>query len=426
MMTLQEALDYLNNYGWSQWKLGLERTEELLRRVGNPEKDLKFLHVAGTNGKGSTCAMLAQILQEAGYRIGFYPSPFIEDFRERIQVNGEFIREEAFCRITEVVKEAAEAMEEHPTHFELITAVGMLYFKEMQCDLAILEVGLGGTFDSTNVIDAPVAAILTNIGLDHTEYLGDTLPKIASQKAGIIKPGSAVISYDNEPEVMAVFREFCEKAGDPLYEAKKTDVTPLSPDLDGQVFAWKGQEYRLALIGRNQLNNVTTVLKTVEVLREKGYDISDEALKAGLEKVRWMARFEVLQKDPVFILDGGHNPQCAEALVENVRDYLPGQVAFIAGMLADKDYQTTLDIVKPYGASFFTLTPDSPRALSAEDLARVLREKGAEAEACASPEEAISKALAKGLPVVAFGSLYMAGALRMTWRKMSQSRKDRT
>ncbi|MBR0309152.1 MAG: bifunctional folylpolyglutamate synthase/dihydrofolate synthase, partial [Mogibacterium sp.] len=192
-MTIEEALTYINSKSWSQWKLGLSRTIDLLKRVGDPHKDLKFVHIAGTNGKGSTSAMITSILTASGYRVGMYPSPFIETFNERIQINGEMISDDDLCELTEIVKAAGDAMEDHPTHFEIITAIGMLYFKRKRCDVVVLEVGLGGTFDSTNVIDSPELCVITNIGFDHTQYLGETLAEIASNKAGIIKKGSDVV-----------------------------------------------------------------------------------------------------------------------------------------------------------------------------------------------------------------------------------------
>ena len=203
-MTIQEAIDYINHHNWSQWKLGLDRTRELLHRLGDPQKNLRFVHVAGSNGKGSTCAMLERILREAGYRTGLFPSPYIEDFRERIQVSGEYITEEALCEITDRVRQEADAMEDHPSQFELITAIGMLYFDQAKCDIVVLEVGLGGEFDATNVIDPPEAAVITHIGLEHTQYLGDTLAAIARTKSGIIKTGADVVLYENDAEVMDV------------------------------------------------------------------------------------------------------------------------------------------------------------------------------------------------------------------------------
>ena len=212
-MTPKEAVSYIEHYGWSKTRLGLERTRKLLQKLGNPQKQLKYVHVAGSNGKGSTCAMLDAILRAAGYRTGLYTSPYIQDFCERIQVDGQNIPGEDLARLTERVKAAAEEMDDHPSQFELVTALGMLYFAERHCDIVVLEVGMGGALDSTNVIDAPEVAVITNIGLEHTEYLGDTLEAIAATKAGIIKRGCHAVCYDGAPEVTAVVRNVCAEKG---------------------------------------------------------------------------------------------------------------------------------------------------------------------------------------------------------------------
>ncbi len=445
-MTIQEAIDYINAHTWSQWKLGLSRTEELLRLLGNPQKQLRFVHVAGSNGKGSTCAMVERILREAGYVTGFYPSPYIEDFRERIQVCGEYITEEALCRITARVRDAADSMEDHPSQFEIITAIGLLYFAEKSCDMVVLEVGLGGIFDSTNVIDAPEVAVITNIGLEHTEYLGNTLAEIAGNKCGIIKTGTDVVCYENVPEVMDVVRRVCAEKECPLHIASFGRIRPIEKSLEGQTFRFLdegspvGEEtdisseepLRLVLLGEYQLHNAATALTIVEALRGRGWKILQEAVRQGLAKVQWPARFEVLSKNPLFILDGGHNPQCAEALAESLGEYLPDsgdgrgkKAVFLMGMLADKDYRAVIDIISPFAAGFVCLTPDSPRALPAEQLAAELREKGFYARPCGTAAEGITAALALAaefasydqvLPVVSFGSLYMAGAVRSAFR----------
>ena len=426
-MTVQEAIAYINDYTWSTSRLGLERTTELLRLLGDPQKRLKFVHVAGTNGKGSTCAMLASVLSCAGYRTGFYPSPYIEDFRERIQIDGEYIPEQALAGITERVAKAADSMEDHPSQFELITAIGMVYFAEEGCDIVILEVGMGGALDSTNVIDPPEAAVITNIGLDHTEYLGDTIEKIAATKAGIIKPGTRAVSYAQVPSVAAVLEADCAAKGVELRFASA--CTPLSRSLDGQTFSYKGKRYELALLGEHQLNNAAVVLETLETLRGIGYRISDAAVAEGLRTVRWPARFEVLSKDPLFILDGGHNPQCAEAIIRGIRDYVADpdkgeKVTFLIGMLADKDYETTLRLIRPYGGCYVCITPASPRALPASELAdtisRMYDDDGEMIPVTwrEKLEDAITAAVETGLPVIAFGSLYSAGALRRTFRQM--------
>ena len=427
-MTAQEAIAYINNFTWSSSRMGLERTAELLQKVGDPQKKLKFIHVAGTNGKGSTCAMTERILREAGYRTGFYPSPYLQDFRERIQVNGEYIPGEKLAEITERVAAEADAMEDHPSQFELVTAIGMLYFVDMRCDYVVLETGMGGELDSTNVIDPPEVAVLTNIGLDHTEYLGNTVEEIARTKCGILKAGSSAVSYRNTSEVMAVIRKTCSDRGIPLYTAPplagengedKDALVPLKHDLTGQRFRRSGKEYHLSLLGRHQLRNAATVLKIVEALRERGVLLPEEAVEKGFARVEWPARFEVLSRKPLFILDGGHNPQCAEALTENIREYLANEsgqasVTFLIGMLADKDYRHTLELLAPFGAAWVCITPESPRALPAEKLAETIREMIPESPVCSceETEDGIGAALDYDLPVIAFGSLYSAGRIR--------------
>ena len=415
-MTVQEAIAYIESQTWSTTRLGLGRTRELLAAIGDPQKPLKFVHVAGSNGKGSTCAMLDAILRRAGYRVGLYISPYIQDFCERMQVNGENIPGEALASITELVRRAADAMEDHPSQFELSTAIAMEYFRRQRCDIVVLEVGMGGALDSTNAIDAPEVAVITNLGLEHTEYLGDTLEKIAATKAGIIKPGCSCVCYDGAPEVTAVIRSVCDGNDVPLRRAGSSPPKAVRQDLDGQVFSWRGGEYRLALLGPHQLGNAAVVLETVEALRERGWHISGDAVRAGLREVKWPARFELLNRKPLFILDGGHNPQSAEALVSSVNELLPGrQVVFLAGVLADKDYPRIMELMLPCAREFVCLTPVSDRALSAQALAGYLTEQGAKACACGDIPTGIRRALtAAGEDgvVIAFGSLYLAGAIR--------------
>ena len=417
-MTAQEAIEYIENYTWSTTRLGLDRTRELLHALGDPQKKLKFIHVAGSNGKGSTCAMLDSILRRAGYRTGLYTSPYILDFCERMRVDGQNIPGEELARITEKVRPLADAMEDHPSQFELVTAIAMDYFLSAGCDIVVLEVGMGGALDSTNVIDCPEAAVITNIGLEHTEYLGGTLALIAEAKGGIIKPGCTAVCYDNVPEVMDTLRRICEERHAQMRVSGKDSLRSISHDLHGQVFTWKGQEYVLPLLGAHQLRNAGTVLETVGVLRGRGWNIPEEAVEDGLRAVSWPARFEVLSHMPLFILDGGHNPQCAQALARNLADYLPNtKFTFLLGVLGDKDYRQMLELVCPFAAEFVCLTPFSPRALPAEDLAALIREKGWPAVACDSVESGIRTALETGRPVLAFGSLYLAGHVRSAFPK---------
>ena len=298
-MTENEAVAYIENYGWSTTRLGLARTRELLAKLGNPQKRLRFIHVAGSNGKGSACAMFDAILSAAGYQTGLYTSPYIEEFSERIRVDGENIPGEALAKITERVKAIADAMADHPSQFELVTAIGMVYFLERDCDVVVLEVGMGGALDSTNAIDAPELAVIANIGLEHTEYLGDTLEKIAATKAGIIKPGCACVCYDGAPEVTHVLRDVCAEKGVRLTRVDYANLKPLAQSLEGQDFAWKGQPYRLNLIGEHQLHNAALVLTGVEALRARGWNIPDAAVLGGLQTVTWPARLEVLNRSPL-------------------------------------------------------------------------------------------------------------------------------
>ena len=422
-MTAQEAIDYIEQYTWSTTRLGLDRTRELLKKLGDPQKKLKFIHVAGSNGKGSTCAMLSAIARAAGYRTGLYTSPYIQDFCERMQVDGQNVPGEVLAKITERVKAIADAMEDHPSQFELVTAIALEYFYEAKCDIVVLEVGMGGALDSTNAIDAPEVAVITNIGLEHTEYLGDTLEVIAATKAGIIKPGCHAVCYDGAPEVTEVVKAVCAEKKVPLRCVDFARMEPVAETLAGQTFRWDGKEKRVALLGPHQLHNTATVLETVEALRERGWAIPDAAVDAGLAAVQWPARLEVLRPKPLFLLDGGHNPQCAEALAAAVEKLLPGQkVVFLLGVLADKDYPQILDIVAPYAKKFICLTPFSDRALPARKLAEFLKARGLEASACGSDVargiRAAEKAAGRRGAVVAFGSLYLAGHVRGVFQEM--------
>ncbi|MCR5136202.1 MAG: 5-formyltetrahydrofolate cyclo-ligase [Oscillospiraceae bacterium] len=426
-MTPEEAIGYIENYTWSTTRLGLDRTRELLHAIGDPQKRLKFIHVAGSNGKGSTCAMLDAVLRAAGFRTGLYISPYIQDFCERIQVNGQNIPGEALARITEAVRSPADAMEDHPSQFELVTSIAMQYFLEQHCDIVVLEVGMGGELDSTNVIDCPEAAVITNIGLEHTEYLGSTLTLIAKAKGGIVKPGCPAVCYDSEPETMQTLLQICEDRQAELHVSYDADVQSLSYGLDGQRFLWKGREYALSLLGAHQLRNAAVVLETISVLRTKGWRIPEAAVSEGLRTVRWPARFEVLSREPLFLLDGGHNPQCAEAMARNLRDYLPGRkLTFLLGVLADKDYRQMLQIVSPYAKEFICVLPDSPRALQPRALRDTIAEMGFPAVSCDTVEDGIRLALQSGGPVIAFGSLYLAGHVRTVFPKLLKREQRRT
>ncbi len=426
-MTGQEAVDYLENYTYSATKLGLERTQELLKLLGNPQEGMKYIHVTGSNGKGSTCAMLSSILRRAGYKTGLYTSPYIQEFRERIQIDGEYISWDDLAKLTEKCRALAESMADPPSQFELVTALALQYFHNENCDIVIMEVGMGGALDATNVIPAPEVAVITNVGLEHTEYLGNTLEAIATTKSGIIKPGCSAVCYDGAQEVTNVVRSVCAEKNVPLTCLDFSGLKAISETLEGQTFVYKGREYSIPLLGPHQICNTAMALETVETLRSRGWTISDEDVDLGLQYTRWPARFEVLQHNPLCILDGGHNPQCAEALVNSLDRLLPGRKAvFLMGILGDKDYKQVIDMIIPYSKEFFTLTPLNPRAMSSDSLAEELRSHGAKATACHEISEGIDAAIAaagKDGLVVIFGSLYLAGAVRTEFQTREKKAK---
>lgn len=416
-MTSEQAIAYIEHYTWSTTRLGLDRTRALLHALGDPQKELKFVHVAGSNGKGSTCAMLSSILRRAGYCTGLYTSPYIQTFHERIQVDGENISGENLAELTQTVRDIADGMEDHPSQFELVTAIAMAYFRRMGCQMVVLEVGLGGALDSTNAIDAPEVAVICNIGLEHTEYLGNTLGEIAAAKGGIIKAGCDVVAYPGPPEVMTVLERIAREQGAPLHVARMEKLHPLVENLEGQRFDWGDwKDLHLPLLGPHQLYNAAVVLEVMEVLRRRGWSIPDRAVEEGLAHTQWPARMELLCRDPLFILDGGHNPQCAQALRASLDRLLPGRkVVFLTGVLADKDYGGILREMFPLAQEFVCLTPLSPRALPAGELADFLTAQGAKAAPCSTVADGVRQALSAAGEdgvVVAFGSLYLAGAVR--------------
>ena len=416
-MTIEQAINYIHSLYRPGTKPGIHREQQLLKLLGNPEKELKFIHIAGTNGKGSTAAMTASILCQAGYKAGLFTSPYIYRFHERIQMDGKQIEDEALLPLILKVKSLADTMEEPPTEFEFVTALAMEYYRSRQCPIVVLEVGMGGLNDATNAIPAPEVAVVTNIGLDHTDALGDTLEKIAANKAGIFKEGSSAVVYRGSPSVEAVYESICKEKNIPLRKADFETLQLVSCDLDGQVFhCGKRKNIRLPLLGDHQLHNAAVVLGIVDTLREKGWNITEEHIYQGMARVSWPGRFDIVSRDPLFIIDGGHNPQCIEALVKNIQDYLTGRRCIVlTGVLADKDYG---DMYKPVMAlveQFVCITPDNPRKLAAGELAQHLQAAGAKAQACDTVKEGVKTAVAlagKDGVVLSFGSLYAIGDIR--------------
>ena len=416
-MTINETLDYIHSVCWKGMMPGLARITELLGKMGNPQNATKYVHIAGTNGKGSTAAMTASILRKAGYCTGLYTSPFIYQFGERMQVNGEMISDEELIEITEYVKPLADSMTESPTEFELTTAIGFEFFKRRKCDIVVLEVGLGGLLDATNVIGCPEVAVITNIGLDHTDILGNTLEEIAFNKAGIIKENGHAVIYRGTPGVEKVFEDTCREKNTQLKKANFDGLKLKSHDLFEQVFdCGDYKDIHLPLLGDHQLHNAAVVLAVAETLQEIGWKISKENIYDGIRDVSWPGRFDIVCRDPLFIIDGGHNPQCLEALVKNIQDYLAGRrVIALTGVLADKDYGDMYKPVMPYIEQFVCVTPPNPRRLMAAELAQHLQNVGAKATACDTIPQGVKKAIelagSDGV-VLCFGSLYTIGDIR--------------
>ena len=417
MMTVQQATDYIHSKFRKGAAPGLHRIRELLGLLGNPEKGLKFVHIAGTNGKGSTAAMTASILTRAGYETGLFTSPFIYRFHERIQLSGNQIADDDLVEVVEYVQSFAETMAEPPTEFELVCGIAMEYYKRKKADIIVLEVGMGGLLDATNAIESPEVAVITNIGLDHTDALGSTLEEIARHKAGIIKPGCTAVTYRGTPGVEAVYEEICTGLNVPLHKADFDTLVRKSHSLEGQTFDCGARhDLFLPLLGDHQMYNASVVLSVIDALIGRGWHITEEHIRQGIATVRWPGRFDIVGRDPLFIIDGGHNPQCIDALVKNIVDYLAGRrVIALTGVLADKDYGEMFRPVMGLVERFVCVTPDSPRKLEAKLLAQYLRDHGAQAEGFDAMHEGVEKAITlagKDGVVLCFGSLYSIGDIK--------------
>ena len=416
-LSIDEALDFIHSVTWLGSSLGLSRVTELLTRLGNPEKKTEIIHIAGTNGKGSTAAMLSSILTAAGYKTGLYTSPYLFKFNERMKINNIPISDDELCRYTEIVRDAVEGMSDHPTEFELVTAIAFVYFAAQGCDLVVLEVGMGGRLDATNVVTTPLCSVITAIGLDHTRELGDTLPKIAFEKAGIVKDSCDTVLYQQGSEITDVVRSVCLEHSSVLHTADFSKIQIFSSGIEGQAFSYKNSgRYNLRLLGEHQAKNASVVLEVCSVLRSKNYNIPEAATYEGLQNTVWSARFEVVSRSPWFIVDGGHNPQCAETVAANMKSLFPGKRAVILiGVMADKDVAGLTDILDEIAVSYVTVAPNNPRALSSELLASHLEKYGKPAISCGSISLGVKSAiLAAGDDgiVISVGSLFMAGDVR--------------
>ena len=412
-MNYEQALEYIHSVNWAFCKPGLERITALCQALDNPQKKLRFIHVAGTNGKGSTSSMLASILQNAGYRTGLYTSPYIRTFCERIRVDGENIPEDALAKLTEKMQPIADAMEDKPTEFELITALAFAYFYQTKCDVVVLEVGLGGRLDSTNVIENTALSIITGIDFDHTALLGKTIGEIAYEKAGIIKEGRPVLFGGSQGAAHDIVQKVALEKNAPFYTVDRSSYLQKEATLEGTVFDYlQYTDIHLPLLGTYQPYNATLVLTAIELLKEQGFAIDDNAVCQGLAAVRWPARFELLSRDPIIIYDGGHNPEGVRAAVASVKTYFGEQrVNLLSGVMADKDRGEMIETMKPIIARAFTVTPNNPRSLAAEDYAAQLVSYGIAATPYGSVAEGVRAAIEsskkENIPLICLGSLYL-------------------
>ena len=409
-------MDEVSKYGSV---LGLESMRELLRRLGDPQNELKFIHISGTNGKGSVLAYLSTILSGAGYRTGRYISPTLFSYRERIQVDGEYIEKESLaCHVTAIAA-AAEDMQKaglpSPTVFEIETALAFLYFKEKRCDIVTLEVGCGGLLDATNVITTTLMEVIASISMDHTDLLGDTLAKIAAQKAGIIKPDTRVGSAQQKSEAAQVIEDTCKEQHCTLQMVDESKISNVHYGAEGQTFSYKTWEnVAISLAGSYQIKNAALALEGVEALRKLGYALSDQQVREGLLHTAWRGRFTTLRRDPTVIIDGAHNPAAALELKESLERYFPGKTLyFVMGMFKDKDYAQVIDLTAPLARHIITVeTPGNPRAMPARELAEAVGKVNPSVEWADSVAHGVEKALAmagKEDAVIVFGSLSFLG-----------------
>ena len=421
IMTYTQALEYIHSTLKFGSKPGLECIGRLLELMGNPQDSLRFVHVAGTSGKGSTSAATAAVLKTAGYKTGLYISPYIEDFCERIQVNGEMISHDELAAAVEAIIPFAQSigeLYEHPTEFEIITALAFDYFKKTKCDVVVLEVGLGGRLDATNIIKTPLVSVITSISYDHVEILGNTLEKIAYEKCGIIKRGSVTVSSPSQDTgALSVIMESCARCENTLIIPNLSSVNILSEGIEGTSIVYGQIKLFIPLCGRHQINNFLTAYEVLVALRERFYfNITNEIITSGMAAVHFPARIEVLNNSPLVIVDGAHNPAKLSALAQTINRFIKcRKITVIMGILSDKDIETSIALIAPYANNFIALEPESPRALAATKTAKVAMLYCKNVVVGQNYTQALEKALeAAGNDgaVIICGSFYLAGPMR--------------
>ena len=419
-MNCNEAIEYIHSLEKFGIKPGLERIKALCDLLGNPQDKLKVIHVAGTNGKGSTSTMISNILIKNGFRTGLYISPYITDFRERIQFNGKMIGHSELAECVEKVRNAVNILlekGEQTTEFEALTATAFLYYAKKNCDYVVLEVGLGGRFDATNVIKAPFVSVIASISLDHTNILGDTVEKIAAEKCGIIKFGGETVVYPFQADgALSVIRETCDARMNSLKIPDVTNLTIGKQSIEGTAVSYDGIDYLLPLAGEHMVYNSITAIEAIRSLSRFGVNIPDEIIASGIEASVMPARMELIKKKPVVILDGGHNEGCANALADYIRKNLSGKrIIMVSSMMADKDYLSYLRIVAPFADVFIATKADVLRALSSDELCKAASEFCRVTHSISDPLKAITAAVnitESDEALIVCGSFYLAGEVR--------------
>lgn len=416
----ERSLGYIHSLLKFGTRPGLERVSALLDELGRPQDKLKFVHVAGTNGKGSFCTMMSEILKSAGYKTGLFTSPYVFDFRERIQINGGMIGEEELCEITAQVREAAEKIAGRglqPTEFEFITAAALKYFADKDCDVVVLEVGLGGRLDSTNIIKTPLVSVIMSISLDHMAVLGNTVEEIAAEKSGIIKEKGVTVCFSGQDErAEKIIRRTAEEKGNLYIKSSPEDIKALSCNLEGTKASYKDIELFIPLVGGHQVYNAQTVVDAALALNERGLVISPENIAEGIGKARIPARMELFGKNPLTILDGAHNREGVEVLLLNLNKLLGGRkLTVLMGMMEDKDYEFAAREISKLARTFTATLPSNPRAVSPEILAGIAEKNCTSVSVCEDPCEAyreIYRKAEKDDIILVCGSLYLAGDVR--------------
>ena len=411
-MNYTQALEYIHSVSWRGSVPGLSRIRELCERMGHPEKGLRCIHIAGTNGKGSTAAYLTSILRAAGYRVGTFTSPYVRTFNERIAIDGRPVSNYLLAKAVEAAKPHADAMADRPTEFELITAVGFEIFRRKKVDVVVLEVGLGGRYDSTNIIKSPLLSVITGIAFDHMQLLGNTLGAIASEKAGILKQNCPAVMARLADEAKQVLEAEAKAQNAPITEVDPDAITVHADTLLGIEMDYKERKnLHTSLIGGYQPRNIALVCEAVDALCKVGVQISEDALYEGISTAKWPARFELLSSEPPVVFDGGHNEEGVRAAIETAKHVFGEKVIILTGVMADKAYAPMADLIAPVAREVFTLKPDNPRAMEADALAAVYAERGVPAKGYPTIAAALQAARARakklGAPLLILGSLYL-------------------